>query len=331
MNDSNIFKKRINYKPSEYGHITDPLINAMWAGHWTVNEFSFSSDIQDFKTRLTPQEQELFKRTVLLISQIEVAVKTYWTGIGRIFPKPEIGDMGAVFGGIEVIHSRAYSEILNKLGFNDDFQNILNIPAIAGRVAYLNKYNDKPYTNDHKNAIYSLTLFTLFVENVSLFSQFYTILAFNRFRGILKDVANVVEYTSKEENLHAHGGMALINQVRKELPDLFDAEFENRIYSEAQEALQAESNLVDWLLETCPAGVDNFISRDLLITYLKRRLNESLQGIGFEPIFEIDSQLAQQTVWMDEEVFASTLTDFFHKRPIEYQRKMTSFTPEDLF
>jgi ribonucleoside-diphosphate reductase beta chain len=323
-----IFNKRENYRPFEYGHITDPLINAMWAGHWTVNEFSFSSDIQDFKTQLDDTERDLFKKTILLISQIEVAVKTYWSGIGRIFPKPEIGDMGAVFGGIEVIHSRAYSEILNKLGFNDDFQNILNKPAVRGRVAYLNKYNDKPYKNDYKNAIYSLTLFTLFVENVSLFSQFYIVLAFNRFRGILKDVANVVQYTSKEENLHAEGGIALINEIRKEHPELFDIEFETRIYEEANEALTAEMNLIEWILQDYS---NEFLSKEILITYLKKRLNISLEKIGFEPIFEVDEKLVEQTDWMDDEVFASTLTDFFYKKPIEYQRKMKSFEASDLF
>ena len=55
-----IFNKRENYKPFEYAHITDPLINAMWAGHWTVNDFSFSADIQDYRTQLSVAEKEVF-------------------------------------------------------------------------------------------------------------------------------------------------------------------------------------------------------------------------------------------------------------------------------
>ena len=326
-----IFESQENYRPFTYGHITDPLINAMWAGHWTVNEFEFRSDIQDYKTKLSPEQQEVFKRTILLISQIEVAVKTFWSGIGRMIPRPEVGDMGAVFGGIEVIHSRAYSEILNKLGFNDEFQNILNKPAIRGRVAYLNKYNNKPYRNDRKNIVYSITLFSLFVENVSLFSQFYIILALNRFQDLFKDVANVVQYTSKEENLHAKGGIALINQIRVEHPELFDEEFENRIYEEANEALTAELNLLDWVFEHSPAGIGSYLTKELLATFLKRRLNESLTAIGFKELFEIDKELNTKTLWMDEEVLATTLTDFFHKRPIEYERKMVSFAPDALF
>lgn len=102
-----IFVERKNYKPFEYNGITDPLINAMWASHWTHNEFNFLNDIQDFKTKLTVEEQGVVKRAILLTSQVEVAVKSYWSNIGKLLPKPEIADMGAVFGGVEVVHSKA--------------------------------------------------------------------------------------------------------------------------------------------------------------------------------------------------------------------------------
>jgi len=323
-----IFTPRDNYKPFEYDFISKPLIEAMWAGHWTVNEFTFSSDVQDYNTKLSKQEQELIKRASLLISQVEVAVKSYWSNIGKLIPKPEIGDMGAVFGGIEVIHSRAYSEILNKLGFNDEFQNILSEEFIKGRVRYLNKYINKHYEDDRKNICYSLALFTLFTENVSLFSQFFIILGFNRFRGILKDMANVVQYTSKEENLHAEGGMALLTQIRKEHPEIFDEEFEQRIIEESIEAYMAECNLIEWMVGDYS---NEFVSQDILKAYVKRRLNESLVRIGLKEVFQVEPHYIEQTQWMEDEVFASALTDFFYKKPIEYQRKMRSFSSDKLF
>ena len=116
---TSIFEKRLSYKPFDYSEITDPLINAMWASHWTHNEFNFKADVQDYHTSLTKEERDVIKRAILLISQVEVAVKSYWSNIGKHLPKPEISDMGAVFGGVEVIHSRAYSEILTKLGLED--------------------------------------------------------------------------------------------------------------------------------------------------------------------------------------------------------------------
>lgn len=323
-----IFTERRNYKPFEYSHITDPLINAMWAGHWTHNEFNFLNDVQDYKTKLTEEERGVIKRAILLTSQVEVAVKSYWGNIGKLLPKPEIADMGAVFGGIEVIHSKAYAEILTKLGLEEEFEQLFNEKVVLGRVNYLSKYVNKIYKNDHKNIAYSLVLFTLFTEYTALFSQFYVVLGFNRFKNVLKDISNVVQYTSKEENLHAEGGVALLNEIKKEAPELFDEEFTNRIKEEVSEACKSESELIKWLLN----GYENeFLSEDILITYIKRRLNECMEKMELEKVFEIDETLNAKTEWMDEEVYASALTDFFHKRPIDYSKKMKTFNEEDLF
>ncbi|TXI89020.1 MAG: ribonucleotide reductase [Chryseobacterium sp.] len=323
-----LLDKRRNYKPFEYGHITDPLIEAMWASHWTHKEFSFSGDIQDYRTKLTLEEQGVIRRSLLMVSQVEVAVKSYWANIGNLIPKPEIADMGAVFGGVEVIHSRAYAEILEKLGFNDEFEALIKEPIITKRVDYLTKYLNKIYKNDHKNICYSLTLFTLFTENVSLFSQFYAILGFNRYRNVIKDVANVVAYTSKEENLHAEGGIALINQLRAEYPETFDEEFIHRIQSEAIEAFQAESAIIKWILN----GYSNdFLSESILTAYIGNRLNESLERIGIPPVINVIKSDFDKTIWMDEMVFAPAITDFFHKRPIDYTKKDKSYDVNDLF
>lgn len=323
-----IFTPRKNYKPFEYDEITKPFIEAIWGSHWTHKEYTFKSDIQNFKTELSPEEQEVVKRALLLISQVEVSVKSYWSNIGKILPKPEISDVGSTFGGNEVIHSRSYSEILNKLGLNGEFQHLLTSGVVDGRVNYLSKYVNKIYKNDHKNIIYSLILFTLFTENVSLFSQFFIILGFNKFQNILKDTANVVQYTSKEEDIHAKFGMALIKQIKKEHPELFDQELIDRIIDESKEAVIAETNLIEWMLD----GYQNeFLSKEILITYVKRRINEALNEIGIDFKFEIDEFLAEKTLWMDEEVYVSAMTDFFQKKPIDYAKKNKSFNEEDLF
>ena len=323
-----IFDKRRHYKPFEYSDITNPLIDAMWASHWTVNEFTFTKDIQDFNTVLTEEERQVVKRALLMISQVEIAVKSYWSNVGKLLPVPEIAEMGAVFGGVEVIHSRAYSEILTKLGLNDEFQSLLNTEVVENRVKYLSKYNNKNYTDDRKNIYYSLALFSLFTENVSLFSQFYTILGFNRYYNVLKDTANVVQYTSKEENLHAAGGIGLLNKIREEYPDVVDAGMEAKILEEAREAYLAECNLIKWILD----GYENeFLSFEILETYLKVRMNDSLEKIGFEKIFDVDEDIAQKTLWMEEEIYVPALTDFFHKKPIDYQKAMKSYDADSLF
>ena len=122
--------------------------------------------------------------------------------------------------------------------------------------------------------------------------------------------------------------MALINQIRAEHPELFDVDLETRIWEEAQVALDAESSLIKWILQ----GFENeFLSEDILNNYLKNRVNESMRRIGFAFEFPVNEEKLEVTAWMDEEVYASALSDFFHKKPIDYAKSTKSYTADDLF
>lgn len=323
-----IFDNRVSYKPFEYNDITEPFIKSIWGGHWTHYEFNFKSDKQDFLTQLSEEERGVITRAALLISQVEVSIKAYWSNIGKLFPKPEIADVGSVFGNNEVQHSRAYSQILTVLNLDEEFQNLLASGVVDGRVKYLSKYVNKIYKNDHKNIVYSLILFTLFTENVSLFSQFYAILGFNRYNNILKDIANIVQYTSKEETIHANFGVTLINQIREEYPELFDEELQEKIIEETQEALQAEGELIQWMLQGYEC---EFLSEDILFNFVKDRLNKCLKSIGIEYHIPVSTKVLKQTKWFDEEVLAPASTDFFYKKPTDYAKKNKSYTIDNAF
>lgn len=322
-----IFDKQISRKPDLYPFCQE-FINSMWQGHWTPNEFSFKSDIQDFKTELTEEEQEIIKRTLSAIGQIEIAVKKFWAKLGDNLPHPSITDMGLVMAGVEVIHNIAYDKLLNVLGFQDIFEENLKTDIIQGRVNYLTKYLEQNYTDQRKQYIYSLILFTLFIENVSLFSQFYIILWFGRYKNVLKDTNQQVSYTKNEENIHAKVGIKLIQTIRQEHPEYFDKELEHKIQYEAIEAFKAESNIIDWILKDY---TNDRIDAKTLKEYIKQRINDSLWEIGFDKIFEIDENLYRNFEWMNEEVLGNNMTDFFYKRPTDYSKKNKSFAVEELF
>jgi len=322
-----IFDEQIARKPNRYPWAQE-YIDAMWAGHWTPNEFTFTSDLQQYKTEMTVKEQLIIKNTLSAIGQIEISVKKFWTKLGDTLPHPALSDLGITMGNIEVIHNNAYEKLLDVLQLQDIFEENLKLDIIQGRIKYLRKYLDKNYENDKKQFVYSLILFTLYVENVSLFSQFYIINWFNRYKGLLKDTAQQVAYTAKEETLHGLAGVKIVNTIRQELPELFDAELEERIIHEAKESYDAESKIIDWMIGDYK---DSRISADILKGYVQKRLNDSLEMIGFKKIFNVSQEIIDLTMWMDEDVMGNTMTDFFHKRPVEYSKKTQSITFDDLF
>lgn len=322
-----IFKEQISRKPNLYPW-TEQFIEAMHNGFWTDKEFNFKSDVQQFKVELNDQEREIIIRTLSAIGQIEVAVKTFWAKLGENLPHPSLCDLGYVMANIEVIHNNAYERLLDVLGLNDIFEENLKLEWIQGRVKYLRKYTHKFYKDSKKQYLYALILFTLFVENVSLFSQFYIINWFARFKNVLKDTDQQVKYTRNEENIHALVGIKLINTIREEHPELFDDELIERIKHEAQEAFKSESKIVDWMIN----GMEQEnLSAPILKEFIKNRINESMVQIGFDAVFEVDDALLSKTMWFDEELLGNNMTDFFHSKDTGYSKNSQCFDETELF
>ena len=192
----NIFERRITLKPFEYPELYE-YVPAIRHSYWIHTEFNFTSDIQDFKTHLTEIERNAIKNAMLAISQIEVAVKSFWGDIYHKIPKPEVGAVGSTFAESEVRHTDAYSHLLEILGLNTEFKNLKKNPVIMKRVRYLDAALVSSKSEKDKEYTEAILLFSLFIEHVSLFSQFLIIMAFNKHKNMLKCISNVVEATSK--------------------------------------------------------------------------------------------------------------------------------------
>jgi len=322
-----IFDEQIARKPDHYPWTQD-FIEAMHNGFWTHREFNFQSDVQDFLVNLTDQEKQIVIRALSTIGQLEISVKKFWAKLGENLPHPSLNDLGYTMAHVEVIHGDAYERLLEVIGIDDNFEKILELDIIKSRVNYLRKHLEKFSDNHKKQFIYSLILFTLFVENIALFSQFYTISYFGRFKNMLKDTNKQVEYTSREENLHAMIGIKIINTVRDEYPELFDEELEHKILFESKEAVKYECEIIDWIVN----GYDHeYLNSNLLKEFIKHRLNDSLGQIGFTPVFDVDREELSKTLWFDEQILGNNMTDFFHSRPVEYAKKALVFDAEALF
>ena len=323
----NIFEKRINLKPYDYPALGE-YVDAIRHSYWIHTEFNYTSDIQDFKTSLTEIEKNAIKNTMLAISQIEVAVKTFWGDIYKKMPKPEIGSVGATFAESEVRHHDAYSHLLEILGLNNEFKNLKKNPVIMKRVNYLEAALKNVNSEDNQEFSESIILFSLFIEHVSLFSQFLIIMAFNKHKNVLKGISNVVEATSKEEQIHGDFGIDLIKIIKEENPEWFNEEHSSLVKETCKEAFLSESKLIDWIFEK---GELDFLPKDVIKEFIKNRFNNSLESIGIAKVFEVDQKLLAETDWFDDEIIGTKHGDFFVKRSINYSKRTKSITSDDLF
>lgn len=235
-------------------------------------------------------------------------------------------------GNCEVRHAEAYSRLLEVLGYNDEFNNLIEVPAIKARIDYLSSINSKGQylseDDNQKQFTKNMILFSILIENVSLFSQFAIILSFTRFRGMMKNVSNIIAWTSVDEQVHAQGGIFIVNQIRKEFPHYFNNEFEQEIIEIIKNSIKKESDILDWIFEK--GEIEN-VSKTNLINFMKYRIDESMAQIGFKPVYNVSDNDYRPMTWFEEEVFAQSNDDFFAKRPVDYTKHDKPFTGQDLF
>jgi ribonucleoside-diphosphate reductase beta chain len=318
---------RVNILPYEYPSLL-AFKDAIRHSYWIDTEFNFTTDIDDFKTKISDEEREVIKRSMLAIAQIEVNVKTFWADLYKRMPITEIGDVGMTFAESEVRHKDAYARLIRILGLEEEFRHVVEIPAIKDRIAYLSKYLDGTRSKDNKMYTKSVLLFSLFIEHVSLFSQFLIMMSFNKEKNLFKGISNVVEATSKEEEIHGNFGSELINIIKEENPDWFDEEFENLIDSACKKAYIAEIKILDWIFEK---GELEFLTKETIKNFIQNRFNNSLQRIGMKPVFEVDFIEIEKTLWFDVEITSTKEGDFFYKKQVDYNKKSKSITADDLF
>lgn len=318
-----IFKPSEDVRGNDYPHLL-MYANVIWEAFWTPEHFDYDSDVRDFKTKLKPHEQEALKRSMLCIGVVENKVKTSWARIDVRLPKTEISDAGHVFAGNEVVHRRTYKQGLDLLGLDREFENVMDIPQIAGRVNYLNKYLKGYTSRSNKEFTKSLILFSLLVENASLFANFLTISAFGKYKNILTNFTTVVNATSKEEAIHAQFGAELIKIIREENPEWFDQEMEDKIRRNIRKACKAEDELVDWIFEQ---GELEFMPKAVIKEYTKQRLNHGLHLLGYEPEYEVDVALLKPTEYFDRMAKAPIAFDFFAQKSTDYNK--TNLITED--
>ncbi len=322
-----LFDKRVNYKPFEYPEIIK-FTEAINRSFWVHSEVDFTADTQDFHSHLLPEERSAVKRSLLAIAQIEVSVKSFWGNLYNHFPKPEINGLGSTFAECEFRHSEAYSRLLEVLGYEDEFTKLIEVPAMKERIEYLSRALSNSKSNDKQEYSISLILFTILIENVSLFSQFAIILSFPRFKGWMKNVSNIIAWTSIDEQIHANAGIFLINKIKEEYPEVLDAETLGRIAEMVRESVDIEERILDWIFEE---GEIEIIQKKDLLNFIKFRVDESLEKIGMPRQYHISTEQYRPMKWFEEEVFANSMDDFFAKRPVDYTKHDKSITANDLF
>jgi ribonucleoside-diphosphate reductase beta chain len=327
-----IFDKRVVFQPFEYPQAYDFWLLQQQA-HWLHTEIPMNSDIQDWNEKLTEDEKNLIINLLKSFTQVEIVIgNDYWAGsVHDWFAKPEIQMMAAAFSNMETIHAKAYAYLNESLGL-EDWEAFLNDKAGKAKLDYLEtapEADGRLSLDAVRRRALSLAKFSGCAEGVQLFSSFAVALNFSR-HDKLKGTGKIIEFSVKDESLHANGGCWLFRTIIDEYPQIFDESFKAELRATFEKTVRLEDDYIDSIFGRADAILD--LSKQDLKEFIRHRANTKLNDLYMEPHWlEVDRAAVRRLAWFDDLILGVSHQDFFSGRVTDYAKGHIEWSIDNVF
>jgi len=312
-----ITELRPHYKPFEYQTAFD-FYKDQHRAHWLADEVPLSSDLNDWKLKLSESEKSLIGNILKSFAQTETYVNDYWaTKVAVWFPKHEIKAMACAFADFESIHAEAYARLNEELGL-DDFEAFMEDEEAKAKI---DRLVELPGDTLREKAL-SLAIFSAFTEGVNLFSSFAILMSF-QLRNLMKGTGQIVEWSVRDESLHSKAGCWLFRTMIEEMPELNEG-METQIYDACDLSVKLEFDFIDKAFEM---GEIEGLNIDQLKNFIKERANQKLIELGYNPLYnDIDPNLLKSMEWFGHLTSGKTHQDFFAGRVTDYSKSTADWS-----
>ena len=313
-----ITELRPHYKPFEYQTAFE-FYKDQHRAHWLADEVPLSSDLNDWKLKLSESEKNLIGNILKSFAQTETYVNDYWaTKVAVWFPKHEIKAMACAFADFESIHAEAYARLNEELGL-DDFEAFMEDEEAKAKI---DRLVELPGDTLREKAL-SLAIFSAFTEGVNLFSSFAVLMSF-QLRNLMKGTGQIVEWSVRDESLHSKAGCWLFRTLMQENPELDNPMMTIDIYEACEISVGLEFDFIDKAFEM---GEIEGLNKAQLKNFIKERANQKLGELGYNPLYnDIDPNLLKQMEWFGHLTSGKTQQDFFAGRVTDYAKSTADWS-----
>ncbi len=289
---------------------------------WTVEEVDFSTDLVDLRSRLTRAEIHLIQRLVAFFATGDSIVSNNLVlNLYKHINSPEARLYLSRQLFEEAVHVQFYLTLLDNYVPDPEaraaaFAAVENIPSITKKAQFCMRWMDSiqqldelKTAEERRQFLLNLICFAGCIEGLFFFAAFAYVY-FLRSRGLLNGLAAGTNWVFRDESCHLEFAFEVVNVVRAEEPELFDAELERQIVEMMTDAVDCELQFAEDLLSGGVAGLSVREMRQ----YLGYVADSRVARLGMEPIFGAKNPFAFMELQDVQE-----LTNFFERRVSAYQ------------
>ncbi|HEV8568033.1 MAG TPA: ribonucleotide-diphosphate reductase subunit beta [Actinoplanes sp.] len=310
----------LTLRPMKYPHFFDRFKDAI-KNTWTVEEVDLHADLADL-AKLSPAEQHLVSRLVAFFATGDTIVANNLvlnlyqhinSPEGRLYLSRQLFE--------EAVHVQFYLNLLDTYVPDLDeraaaFAAVENIPSIRRKAEFCLRWIDSIFElrelrtrEDRRAFLLNLICFAACIEGLFFYGAFAYVY-FLRSRGLLHGLASGTNWVFRDESMHMAFAFDVVEQVRREEPDLFDNDMQRQVRDMLAEAVECEVQFAEDLLGQGVSGLSPADMRE----YLQHVADRRLAQLDIAPRYGSSNPFAFMELQDVQE-----LSNFFERRVSAYQ------------
>ncbi len=310
----------LTLRPMAYPKFYEMYKNAI-KNTWTVEEVDFSTDIDDL-ARMSPAEKHLIHRLVAFFATGDsIVANNLVLNLYKHINAPEARMYLSRQLYEEALHVQFYLTLLDTYvpdpgERHHAFAAIETIPSIRHKAKFCLRWMDSieqitriENQQDRANFLLNLICFAACIEGLFFFGAFAYVY-FLRSRGLLNGLATGTNWVFRDESAHMAFAFEVVETIRRQEPQLFDNDLEERVRKMLSEAVNAETQFAQDLLV---GGIVGLSQRDMR-QYLEYCADQRLQTLAIKPLYNAKNPFSFMALQDVQE-----LTNFFERRASAYQ------------
>jgi len=311
--------------PLKYTWAWEHYLNAL-SNHWVPSEVPMGRDIETWRTgRLSAAERLLVLRSLGFFATAESLVANNAAlAIFRFVTNAECRQYLLRQAFEEAVHTHAFHYIVESLGLDEGevFNMYREVPVIAAKDAFeaaltADVLRDGFTTATPEGAqrfLENLIGYYAILEGLFFYAGFAMVLSLHR-RNLLTGVGEQFQYILRDETIHLHFGIDLINGIRAENPEVWTDGFRQRTLERMDRAVELEAAYAREVLPDGVLGLQAGMFRD----YVRHIADRRLERIGLGAVYRAPNPFP----WMSETIDLPKEKNFFESRVTEYRSNAT--------
>ena len=293
------------------------------ANNWVPEEIPMQGDVEQWKsdTALSAAERRLVKYNLGFFSTAEsLTANNIVLAVYKHITNPECRQYLLRQAFEEAIHTDTFIYCCDSLGLDSDqiYNMYQSVPSIQDKDSFvinLTKSVFNPHfvidsTKHIQDFVHDLVGFYVIMEGIFFYAGFAMMLAMKR-KGKMIGIGEQFEFIMRDESVHLAFGCDLINNIKKEHPEIWTADFQSSLSVLIAKSVDYERI---YARDACPDGIVG-INAEQFVTYVEYIANRRLRRIGLPEQYGSINPFP----WMSQSTDLQKEKNFFETRVTEYQ------------